>query len=151
MTLFPPGERPRERLLGQGVEVLTDGELLAIALQSGVQGQSSLDLARQLLGVFGGVQGLARATWREIARLRGVGPAKAARIQAAIALGFRVQAARGQRPGPYLSARDVYERLGPALSVTEKESFYALLLDSKNRLIREESISTGTLTASLVH
>lgn len=148
---FPAGEAPRERILQRGEEALSDGELLAIVLQSGIPGENALDLARGLLTKFGGLQGVARATWREVVRLRGVGPAKAARIQAAVALGRRAQPSLRDRPGPYLAARDVFQRLGPRLACMEKETFYALLLDSKNRLLREEVVSTGTLTASLVH
>lgn len=151
LALFPPGERPRERLLEGGEDSLSDGELLALILQSGLRGENALDLARRLLLVFEGLRGVARASWREIVQVRGVGPAKAARIRAALALGRRARAVFGDRPGPYLAAKDVFDRLGPRLSLKEKETFYALHLDSKNRLVREEAISVGTLTASLVH
>lgn len=151
LHLLPVGERPRERFLRWGEDSLSDGELLAIVLHSGMRGENALDLARRILGEFEGLRGLARASWREVIRVRGVGPAKAARIQAAISLGRRAQAAASDRPGPYLAARDIFDRLAPRLATVEKETFYTLHLDSKNRLIREEAISTGTLTASLVH
>lgn len=151
LALFPVEERPRERLLRRGEDSLSDGELLAIVLQSGMSGENALDLARRILVEFDGLSGLSRATWREVVRIRGVGPAKAARIDAAISLGRRAQATVRERPGPFLAARDVFERLAPRVSSKEKETFYTLHLDSKNRLIREEAVSTGTLTASLVH
>ena len=151
LSEFPADERPRERILLRGEESLSNGELLALILDSGLPGVNALDLARRVLGQFEGLRRLTRASWREITRVRGVGPAKAARIQAALALGRRAQPSLSDRAGPYLAARDVFDRLGARLAVKEQESFYALLLDSKNRLIREERISTGTLTASLVH
>lgn len=151
LSLFPAGERPRERILQRGEEFLSDSELLALVLQSGVRGANALDIARRILVTFEDLRGVARASWREIVRVRGVGPAKAARIQAALALGRRARPSPGDRPGPFLGARDVYHRLAPRLSSKEKETFYALHLDSKNRLVREEAVSVGTLTASLVH
>lgn len=148
---LPVGERPRERLFERGEDFLSDGEILAILLQTGIAGRGSLDLARDLLVRFGGLPGLARASWREVAAIRGMGPAKAARIQAAVALGRRAQPTPLDRYGPFRGARDVYERLRSRVAGKEKETFYSLLLDSKNRLIREEAVSVGTLTASLVH
>ncbi|MCZ6690485.1 MAG: DNA repair protein RadC, partial [Planctomycetota bacterium] len=95
--------------------------------------------------------GLRGALATEITSVPGVGPVTAARIQASFVLGRRSVELVRERPGPYRSASDVFEYLGPRLAHKEKEVFYVLLLDSKNRLIRDEVVSVGTLTASLVH
>ena len=108
-------------------------------------------MARKLLDTFGGLAGLRRASVRELTSVQGVGPVTAARIQAALVLGRRAVEVVRELPGPYLGARDVFEYLRPRVAHSEKETFYVLLLDSKNKLIREEVVSVGTLTASLVH
>ena len=87
----------------------------------------------------------------ELKRVSGVGPARASRIRAALVLGRRSLEVVRERPGPYRGARDVFEYLQPKVAGQEKEMFFALLLDSKNRLLRDEVVSIGTLTASLVH
>ena len=104
-----------------------------------------------MLEVFGGVDGLRRASMRELTAIDGIGPATAACIHAAFLLGRRSLEMVRERRGPYRGARDVFEFLQPEVNGLEKEHFYAILLDSKNRLIRKEVVSVGTLTASLVH
>ena len=100
---------------------------------------------------FDGLHGLRRASVRELTSVDGVGPVTAARIQAALILGRRAIEVVRELPGPYRGAHDVYEYLRPRVANSDKETFYVLLLDSKNKLVREEVVSVGTLTASLVH
>ena len=125
--------------------------LSALLLRSGPNGRSPRHLAEALLVRFDGLHGLRRASVRELTSLDGVGPVTAARIQAALVLGRRAVEVVRELPGPYRGAHDVYEYLRPRVAHSEKETFYVLLLDSKNKLIREEVVSVGTLTASLVH
>ena len=92
-------ERPRERLLEHGPETLSDAELLAIILRSGMAGENVVDMARNLIDSFGGIDGLLRAGPAALQRAKGLGPAKAAQIAASIELGRRAQAiAPGERP-----------------------------------------------------
>ncbi len=108
-------------------------------------------IALHLLDHFGGLAGISRASVAELKRISGVGPARASRIRAALVVGRRSLEVVRERPGPYRGARDVFEYLQPKVAGQEKEMFFALLLDSKNRLLRDEVVSIGTLTASLVH
>ena len=85
-------ERPRERLLEHGAETLSDAELLAIILRSGLAGENVVDMARGLIDTFGGMDGLLRAGPKALQRAKGLGPAKAAQVAAAIELGKRAQA-----------------------------------------------------------
>lgn len=147
---WPEDERPRERLLAQGPAALSDAQLLAILIRNGRAGKTSVDLGRELLERFGGLAGLAQAGVNEIRGVAGIGPAKAAEVLAALELGRR-----HQRPAltgeSFCSSSDVAEYYRPRLRDLRKEEFRCALLDTKNRFIREASISTGSLTASIVH
>jgi DNA repair protein RadC len=147
---WPEEERPRERLLKQGADKLSDAQLLGIILRTGAGGKTAIDVGRELLDTFGGIAGIARAGIAELCRVQGVGPAKAAEIKAAMELGRRHQ--RPTLAGASLCAsQEVAEYFHPRLRDIKKEEFRCVLLDTKNRVIREETVSTGSLTASLVH
>jgi DNA repair protein RadC len=147
---WPEEERPRERLLQYGADKLSDAQLLGIILRTGEGGRTAVDLGRELLEHCGGLGGIARAGISEICTIKGIGPAKAAEIKAAMELGRRHQ--RPTLAGASLCAsRDVAEYFQPRLRDSKKEEFRCVLLDTKNRVIREETVSTGSLTASLVH
>ncbi len=144
------GEAPRERLRALGPGALSDAELLALVLRTGGAGRGGLDLSRLLLARAGGLLALARAAPAEL-RAPGVGPAKAASLEAAFELGRRI-ASRRLAPGdPITGPADVHRHLHPRLRGAPQEEFLALLLDGRHRLLREIPISRGTLTASLVH
>ncbi len=150
---WPEAERPREKLLRQGAEALSDAELLALVLRTGdaASQASALDHARLLLARFGSLRALAGATTGELCQLRGIGPAKAAELQAVfqIARRFSTQALRpGER---FTSSAEVFRHYHERLRDRRKEVFLALLLDSKNRVLREVQVSEGSLTASIVH
>lgn len=142
---------PREKLLFRGEDVCSDEELLAALLRSGAVGAPVLELSRISLRQFGGICGLSRAKPAELLAVSGLGPARAASIAAAFALGRRATALPWNPDEELRAARQIYERFRDRLLHLRKERFYALLLDGKNRLIREEMVSEGTLTASLVH
>jgi DNA repair protein RadC len=128
-------ERPRERLLEHGAETLSDAELLAIVLRSGLPGENVVDMARGLIESFGGMDGLLRAGPGALQRARGLGPAKAAQIAAAIELGRRAQGVTaGERPDLRTPER-VYGLLGPRLIGARKEELYCLALDTRGRLL----------------
>ena len=147
---WPEGERPRERLLKHGADKLSDAQLLAIIIRNGAGGRTAVDLGRELLEKFVDLSGIARAGVKELREVKGIGPAKAAEIKAAIELGRRYQ--RPTLAGASMCAsQEVAEYFQPRLRDTKKEEFRCVLLDTKNRIIREETVSTGSLTASLVH
>lgn len=147
---WPVNERPRERLLQQGAGSLSDAQLLAIIIRNGEGGRTALDLGRELLEKFGDLAGISRAGVGEIRSVRGIGPAKAAEIKAAFELGRRQQkpALAG---ASFCASSDVAGYFLPRLKDARREEFRCLLLDTKNRVIRDETVSIGSLTASLVH
>lgn len=128
-------DRPRERLLEHGPEVLSDAELIAIVLRSGVTGTNVVDLSRALLTEMGGLAGLLRADISALQQTRGLGPAKAAQLAAAIELGRRAgQLDAGSRP--LLNTPEaVYGYLGSRFIGKTREEAYVLPLDSRGRLL----------------
>jgi DNA repair protein RadC len=148
---MPSQERPRERLLQHGPEVLNTAELLAILLRAGTEQRSALGLAEHLLSEFDGLRGVARMTVEEMSNVNGIGPAKAAQIKAAIEFGRRLVAASPEERPRITSPRDVYNLIGPSLRDEKREHFVALLLDTKNGVLRHSTISIGDLSSSIVH
>jgi DNA repair protein RadC len=144
-------ERPRERLLGRGVESLTDAELASVVLGTGARGRCNVEVARRLLARVGGAHGLAQAGLAELLEEPGVGLAKAVRLMAAMALGRRAVTAPVDLERPINSAEDVYRMLAPSLIGLDREVVLALALDGKNRVIRELRIASGTLLHCEVH
>ena len=148
---WPRDERPRERLVRHGPEALTDGQLLAILLGTGFEGSSALDVGVALLDRYDGLAGLNRLAVREMCSVPGVGPAKAAVIRAALEIGKRATAAplsTGQR---VTSSEDLFRHYRPLLRDLRREVFKVVLLDGKNAIIRDVTVSEGSLTLSIVH
>lgn len=148
----PSADRPRERLLRLGPGALTQSELLAILLATGSPGRSALEVAGELLiQSTTTLSGLARRPVADIARVRGVGCAKAARIAAALELGRRLQEeGRVDRPR-IASAADVYRWFAPRLVDLAAEEFHVLALDTQSAVLRDLLITRGILNGSLVH
>ena len=138
-------ERPRERLLEHGAETLSDPELIAIVLRSGLPGENVVDMARTLIENFGGLDGIMRAGPKALQRARGLGPAKAAQLAAAIELGKRAQGlAPADRPDLRTPER-IFALLGPRLMGARREDLYCLALDTKGRLLGGTNpVITGT-------
>lgn len=147
---WPSAERPRERLIEKGPDVLSDAQLLAILLRTGDASQSALDLALALLARFGGLGGLSAASVPELCELKGMGPAKAAQIKAGIELSRRLGGRDGEDRPAFHGGADVFRHLAPAMSGLPHEEFRLLLLDTKHRLNRELTISRGTLAGTAV-
>lgn len=150
---WPVDERPRERLIKFGPENLSDAQVLAIILGTGdaSAGSTALDLARAVLQKFDGFQGLDAAGISEICSVRGIGNAKAAQLKAALEAGKRLLSESGDAERKFNSSKDVADQYYPTLGRAKKEIFKALLLDSKNRVIKDVTISEGSLNASVVH
>ena len=147
---LPAAERPRERLEVLGEGALGNAELIAIALRTGARGQNALVLAQSLLAAFGGLSGVSHASIRELCRVPGIGPAKAAQLKAALELGRRLVATGGDHrarvSGPSDAAVYFMAEMGEAL----QEELRVMLLDNKNHILRTPTIYTGSVNSSLV-
>jgi DNA repair protein RadC len=150
---WPAEDRPREKLLAKGPQSLSDTELLAIILRNGnaSTGESAIDHARLLLGQFGGLKGMEEAASSDLGKVKGIGPAKIAQIKASLELARRIGSHKWE-PGQSLrSSEDVFRHFRDDLEKEKRELFYVVLLNNKNKKIRDVKISEGSLTASLVH
>lgn len=148
---LPEHERPRERLEKLGAEALSDAELLAILLRTGIPGVSALDLANRILFKFRELKSLAAASLEQLCQTPGIGRAKAVQVKAAFDLAKRLSQFRPEEKPVIRSSRDVFAMMAEEMRLQEKECFKALYLDVKNHVKRVETISVGTLSASLVH
>ena len=149
---LPETERPRERLAKLGQQHLTDAELLAIIIGGGARDITAVELARSLIVRFGGFRKLAECSTVELQKVRGIGAAKAAGIKAALEIARRFNGpAATSKPGAFLNPETVFERYRHKLGAEKRETFVAMLLDAKNRLIRDLTIFQGSLTQSIVH
>ena len=149
---LPLGERPRERLLKLGSEALSAQEILAIILGRGTKGEPVMMISQKLLSRFGNLKSIANASLEELTETKGVGPAKAAQIKAALELSKRLEADGGEGPKPILkSPEDVAAVVRSQLKGKKREHFLVLCLDTRNRLIDCRPVSTGSLNTSIVH
>lgn len=149
---WPASERPRERLARHRPEALAVRELLAILLGSGGSGRSALELADDLLSSAGGsLRRLGSTEMRALERVEGVGPARAATVAAAFELGRRAASELARNGRKIRGPRDVHRRLGPLLRDARQEEFWALYLDTQNRVLEERRLTVGLLNSSLVH
>lgn len=147
---LPAEERPREKLLRNGPSSLSDPELLAIFLRVGTAGRSAIDLAREILQRFDSLVGLSRAGFAELARVKGIGLAKAAQLAAAAELGNRLARER-LKSQPMNEPALVYDLLGPEMRALRQECLRVILLDTRHHLMRVQEITRGTLDESLAH
>ncbi|GGH81126.1 RadC family protein [Saccharibacillus endophyticus] len=148
---LPREERPRERMLQYGAQALSHAELLAILLRTGTRSESAIMIAQRILAQSGGLRGLADSGVEELVEIKGVGPAKAVQLRAAIELGRRMVASRLSESVVIRSPRDAAELLTEQLRYLQKEHFVCLFLNTKNVVIAQETLSIGSLNASIVH
>lgn len=148
---IPECDRPRERLRQHGPEAISTAELIAVILGSGIKGMSVYQLSHEIIRQFGSLEKLAQATLAELCQIRGLGPAKAIQLLAAIHLGTRLARHRtGHRPR-IASPEQVFELMHDELANEKRELFIVVLLDTKSQLISHEIVSIGTLARTLVH
>jgi len=138
-------ERPREKLKLRGSAALSDGELLAIILNTGLPGETVTDVSQRLLAHHGGLRGLFRLDVAELARVRGLGDAKAVRVKAALELGRRLAALSPEERPPVGSPEDVANLLGIEMAALEQEQLRVVLLDTKHRILGTRTVYQGSV------
>jgi DNA repair protein RadC len=148
---WPEDERPREKLLERGAEALTDAELLAIFLRTGVAGKSAVDLARDLLANFGGLVGLLGADRRRFCDGKGLGPAKFAQLQAVMELSRRYLEHKMSEQDVLTSPEATRDYLRHRLYGRPQEIFACVFLDNRHRVLRYEELFSGTIDGASVH
>jgi len=151
ITDWPAAERPREKLLHRGPQALSDAELLAIFLRTGLPGKTAVDLARELLGEYGGLRALLEADRRAFCRAGGLGPAKYAQLQAVLEMGRRHLYETLQRGDALGSPADTRRFLLARLRDFPHEVFACLFLDNRHRVIEFAEMFRGTIDGTSVH
>jgi DNA repair protein RadC len=143
---WPEDDRPREKLLKKGAGALSNSELLAILLRTGVKGESAIDLARRILDKFGTFRNMSHTDLREWRQFKGLGPAKIAQIQAALEIGRRFREVEVAGPKQKVAAaRNVVEILMPQMRDLKTEVFKVVYLNSNNRIIEISDAASGTV------
>jgi DNA repair protein RadC len=151
ITDWPLQERPRERLLTYGAATLSDAELLAIFLRTGVRGKTAVDLARELVSHFGGLRGLLDSSQDDFCQQYGLGVAKFAQLQAVLEMSRRHLYETVQKNNNIENPDDVRNYLTSHLRHYQHEVFACLFLDNRHRVISFEEITHGTLNSAHVH
>ena len=144
-------ERPREKLLIKGAEALSDAELLAIFLRTGIKGKTAVDLARDLLVESGGLTSLLSANEEQFCKGKGVGQAKFVQLQAVVEMSRRYLEEKIHRGDVMANVDDVKNYLQSRLQSYQFEVFSCLFLDNKHRVIEYEELFRGTINSASVH
>ncbi len=148
---WPAAERPRERLIALGAGALSDAELIALFLRTGIAGKSAVDIARELLAGFGGLSGLFSADQAALLKVKGLGAAKLAQLAAVLELARRTLGEELRSRSALTSPQAVRDYLRLALGGKEHEVFIALFLDAQHRVLVTEELFRGTLTQTSVY
>ncbi|MBN2537562.1 DNA repair protein RadC [candidate division WOR-3 bacterium] len=149
---LPARERPRERLVREGAHALSSAEVLAIVISRGTRGLSVLDIARDLIHRYRTIAAIADAPVEELVQVPGIGPAKACQLKAALELARRREEPADDDAGTDLSSAEAVARLMRSrFSHPNKECFYVLVVDARNRLIGREDVSQGSLNSTMAH
>ncbi|HEY4389935.1 MAG TPA: DNA repair protein RadC [Paenibacillus sp.] len=148
---LPSEERPRERMMEFGAGALSQAELLAILLRTGTKNESAVHMAQRILSNIGGIRGLVDLSLDELTEMKGIGMAKAVQIKAGIELGQRLAKSRLPEAVSIRSPHDAANILMEQLRYLSKEHFVCLFLNTKNHIIAQETLSIGSLNASIVH
>lgn len=148
---MPSRDRPRERLEFAGPAALSTAELIAILLRTGSRGENVLQLATRLLAEYRGLNGLARASFNQLASVHGMGKAKAAQLKAGLELGRRWRTAAADDDRPQISSpEDAANLLMPDMAHLEQEQLRLLLLDTKNRVLAAPTLYQGNVNTTVV-
>ncbi len=147
----PTEDRPRERMVQYGAEALGNAELLSILLRTGTYSESAVRLAERILVECGGLRSLVDMSKDQLTKIKGIGNAKALQIQASIELGRRLARSKLDETVTIRSPEDVAVLLKEELRYLQKEHFVCLFLNTKNHVMARETLSIGSLNASIVH
>ena len=151
LTTWAVEERPREKVIANGVQYLSDSELLAILIGSGTRHITAVELARQILkGAGNSLHLLGRQGIGELVRIKGVGPAKAVTILAALELGRRRAGMQHSEKTPVKSSETVYKLFHPLMGDLEHEEFWLLMLNRANRVLGRYKVSQGGLSGTVI-
>ena len=148
---WPAADRPLDKLLDRGPEVLSDAELLAVVLRHGRGGLTAVDLGRALIRRYGDFRQLGDAGLGELCVATGVRRPQAALIVAVLEIARRHGESAFRMGQPFRGSSDVYAHFRERLATERRECFFAVLLDNKHRKIKDVAVSQGSLTASIVH
>lgn len=151
LKLLPEESRPREKLLARGPQSLSDAELLAIFLRTGLQGMNAIELADHLLKEFGSLRALLSSSQQQFCSHKGLGSAKFAQLQAVVEMTKRYLAERIKRGDALTSPEHTKHYLSSVLRDRHREAFYVLFLDNQNRVISDEVMFEGTIDAASVY
>jgi len=147
---LPSSERPRERLLNRGVNALSNAELLAIILRTGVQDENVVRVAQRLLAGFGNLAGLVQASIAELESEKGLGPAKVAQLKAALELGRRMLVESPEERPQVRSPADAANLVMSEMGLLQQEHLRIMLLDTKNRVLGTPTVYVGSLNTSVI-
>ena len=146
---MPLQNRPRERLLKKGPEALSDSEILAVILRTGIVGENAIEMSNRLIAEYG-LDKLFDCSLKELQKIKGIGPAKAMQILSMAELGKRYS--QSKNPITKINdAKDVFNYFHERLKDKKEENFYILMLNTQNNIIGEQLISKGILDASIIH
>ena len=147
---LPQSERPRERLKGLGPSALSNGELIAILLRTGVSGESVLDLSTRLVSRLGGLPGIARTSYDELCAINGISEAKACQLLAAFELGRRLVSMSPEERAVIRSPRDVANLVSAEMGYLDQEHLRVLALSSKNEVLGIDVVYVGNVGSAIV-
>jgi DNA repair protein RadC len=147
---LPPNERPRERLLNHGVNALSNAELLAIILRTGVQDENVVRVAQRLLAGYKNLAGIVQASIVELEEQKGLGPAKVAQMKAALELGRRMLVESPEERPQVRSPADAANLVMSEMGLLEQEHLRIILLDTKNRVLAQPTVYVGSLNTSVI-
>lgn len=152
---WPEDERPREKLLKSGPDTLTNAELIALVIGTGIKTKhgsySAIDISKNLIQIYGTLNNLANISADEMAASEGMGKAKAAKVIAAVELGRRILSQKNGNNIKFRCSEEVANYYIPLMKDLKKEQFKVILLDVKNKIIKDILVSQGSLTSSIVH
>jgi DNA repair protein RadC len=150
MRDMPMRDRPRERLKEQGAEALTNAELMAILIRTGLEGENALAMATRILAKYDGISGMARIGYPELIAERGLSHAKACQIMAGVELGKRVASVRNDDQAAVETPEDIANLVMAEMNGLEREHLRIILLNTKNRVVLIHNLYVGSVNAALV-
>ena len=147
---MPSDERPQEKLKLHGAASLSNGELLAILLRTGLPGETVVDVAQRLLATHGGLLGLSRVEYTDLCKERGLGEVKAAKLKAAVELARRLQVERPDERARISSPEDIAALVSSEMAALDQEELRVVLLNTKNEVLKIVTVYRGSVNAAQI-